>query len=232
MGDRLYRTIRWLGAPFRYRALGLEHLPAAGPAIYVANHRASAGPIQCILSLPIRVHPWIRSEMCRYDQAPAYLHDDFVAPELGVRGRLGLALSWAICRIALPLIHGIGCVPVDRNQGFFDPSMAQSLELLRQSRSLLIFPEDNQQLLDAETQMAPFSPGFAWLAFRYEQTAGQPVPVYPVALLPESKRLAIGEPLCLQPESERKAGIREFCAQVEARVRGMYRALQEDAPAR
>jgi 1-acyl-sn-glycerol-3-phosphate acyltransferase len=231
MGDRLYRAIRWFGAPFRFHALGLEHLPAAGPAIYVANHSASVGPVQCILSLPIRAHPWIRAEMWRYDQAPAYLYDDFVAPELGVRGRLGLALSWAICRIALPLIHGIGCVPVDRNQGLFDASMAQSLELLRQGRSLLIFPEDNLQPLDQETQMYPFGLGYAWLAFRYARTVGRSVPVYPIALWPEAKLLQVGKPLYLELHSGRKTDVRHFGAQVEAQVRQMCRELQGQATA-
>ncbi len=225
MGDRLYRTIRRMGAPFRYRTSGLEKDRLDGPALYVANHRASAGPIQCILILPMRLYPLIRSEMCRYDQAPAYLYDDFITTELGLHGIPGRALSWLICRIALPLIHGIGCVPVDVNNGFFDSSIALSLELLRQGKNLLIFPEDRLQPMDEETQIHVFAPGFAWVCYRYLKESGQSLPVYPVALSPERKLLVVGEPLILKLNSDLKEDIRRFCAATEDQVKAMCARL-------
>ena len=78
MGDILYRIIRLLGRPFSYRLIGARNMHYHGPAIYVANHLGSIGPIEVILSMPVRFLPWVIAEMADFRRAPDYLCDDFI----------------------------------------------------------------------------------------------------------------------------------------------------------
>ena len=59
MKDTLYKVVRFLGSPFVYHCIGLENIQGRGPAIYVANHLVSVGPVEIILSLPVRLYPWV-----------------------------------------------------------------------------------------------------------------------------------------------------------------------------
>ena len=141
VGDRFYRVARLAGAPFRFQVLGWGRATSL-PALFVANHLGSTGPIEAIISLPVRLHPWVIADMADRRLAPPYLYDDFVAPVWRLRGPLGRAISWLVAQIAVSLIRGLDSVPVRKQNGLFDASFRRSLALLQQGRSLLIFPED------------------------------------------------------------------------------------------
>ena len=85
MGNRLYRLIRWSGRPARYSVAGLESY-AGGPALFVANHLGSAGPVRMFFSVPVRFRPWVVRDMLERRSAPGYLYADFVEPELNLHG--------------------------------------------------------------------------------------------------------------------------------------------------
>ncbi len=221
----LYRTIRTLGRPFAYRVTGLQHVRHQGPAMYVANHLGSAGPIEVILSLPIRFFPWVAAEMTTSRRAPRYLYDDFIHPTWHLGGRLGTMVSRVVARIAVGLINGIGSVPVERRNGMFDESFERSLALLAEGKNLLIFPEDREAPLDSATLMRPFMAGFGRLCYLYQRRTGQSLPVYPVAIHPESKTVTIGEPVYWEPAADQRPEIREFCHQVQGMVEELYQGL-------
>src|SRR4030066_369875 len=93
-GDSLvYDIARFIASPFSYDVVGFENITTPGPALYIANHLSALGPIETILSVPIRFYPWIISEMLDFKLAPKYLFDDFIHPVLHRNGRLGLLLS-------------------------------------------------------------------------------------------------------------------------------------------
>ncbi|MGD0002978.1 MAG: hypothetical protein ABSE06_01985, partial [Anaerolineaceae bacterium] len=58
MEDRLYRTIRLAGAPFRFQISGMENIRKHNPAIFASNHVGSTGPIAITTSLPLHLYPW------------------------------------------------------------------------------------------------------------------------------------------------------------------------------
>jgi hypothetical protein len=224
--DRLYRTVRLLGSPFRYRVVGLEHIQDKGPAIYVANHLGSLGPIQMILSLPLRFFPWIIANMTDRQRAPRYLYDDFVRPVLHLQGTMGMVVSFLICQVAVPLLRGLGSIPVEKEFGLFDKSFRRSMDLLIQGRNLLIFPEDNAGPYDPKTQMRPFSCGFSWLCYRYEQATGRPLPIYPVAVSREAAMIVIDRPTFYTNHGDRKQDLRQLCASLQESVHMLRQSLE------
>ena len=228
MGDILYRIIRLLGRPFSYRLIGARNMHYHGPAIYVANHLGSIGPIEVILSMPVRFLPWVIAEMADFRRAPDYLYDDFVHSAWRLGGRSGRVVSALVARIAVALINGIGCIPVERSAGLFDESFGRSLALLVEGKSLLIFPEDRDGPLNPETRMRPFLCGFTYLCRMYQERTGRQLPIVPLAVSPEEKTIAIGEPVLWGLQGDRRQDLRKLCHQLQENVWELYQSLRSD----
>jgi len=226
MGDQFYRTARLAGAPFRFQVLGWERVTAL-PALFVANHHGSTGPIEALLSLPARLHPWVVADMADRRLAPSYLYDDFVAPIWRLRGAPGRAIAWLVAQIAVSLIRGLDPVPVQKQRGLFDASFRRSLGLLQSGRSLLIFPEDRDGMPRPETQMKPFLHGFGWLCYLHARDGNAPLPVYPVAVHHERRTVALGRLRHLRPGGERRERVRQLCYDVERDIVALYRAVDQ-----
>jgi len=230
MSDALYKIIRLLGSPFSYRCLGLENVRHSGPAIYVANHVGSIGPVEIILSLPARLYPWAIAEMTDIRRAPSYLYDDFVHPVWRLSGRLGMAVSAVVSRLAVGLINGLECIPVDRKQERYMEPFRRSLPLLDEGKSLLIFPEDPEGPIDPVTLMRPFMGGFVLLCFLYQRLTNRLLPVYPVAVSSRHRTISVGRSLFLESQGNRRHDIHRACARVQEEVSKLYKALQRVRP--
>lgn len=224
MGEYLYHAVRILGRPFAYRCLGLENIHGSGPAIYTANHLGATGPIAVILSLPVRLYPWARAENTDLARAPLYLYDDFVHPTLHVNGRAGLALAAAIARLAVPLINGLGAIPMEGSERQHVAAFRRSLALLSEGKNVLIFPEDRDLPPDAETGIHGFRCGFSQLCAMFERTTGRRLPVYPMAVSSARRVVLIGQALFLQPHGRRRDGIERLREQLQEEVGRLYRA--------
>jgi 1-acyl-sn-glycerol-3-phosphate acyltransferase len=226
MSDNVYNAVRLLGSPFSYRCVGLEHVQGKGPAIYVANHLGATGPIQAILSLPVRLYPWIIAEMADFGRAPRYLYDDFVHPTWRLRGWHGRVVAALVSRIAVWLIRGVGCIAVDRNRGRFMDPFRRSLALLSEGRNLFVLPEDSKAPPDPETGICPFLRGFILLCPLYEALNGDRLPVYPVAVSSRCRVVSVGAPLYYEARGRRRDDILRLGGRLEQTVREMYRDLE------
>jgi hypothetical protein len=226
MKDIFYKTLHLLGSPFAYDCIGLKNIQSEGPAIYVTNHLGSVGPIAVILSLPIRFYPWVIAEMLDYQRAPQYLYDDFVHPELHLDGRFGMVVASFISQISVRLLNVLGSVSVDRNRGYYMSPMRQSLAMLVEGKNLLILPEDPLGPLDPEHLMRPFLCGFLLLCFKYKILTNGLLPVYPLAVSSECKKVCIGHPLFFESQDPHPRYIRQFCHQLQDVVKGLYQDLQ------
>jgi hypothetical protein len=224
--DTLYKTIRLLRFPFAYHCTGLENIPDRGPAIYVANHLDSVGPVEVVLSLPVRFHLWVIAEMTDPRRAPRYLYNDFVHPIWHLGGRFGMAVSTVLSWLTVGLIKGMGSIPVDRNRRRYMSSFRRSLALLQEGRSLLIFPEDPAGPMDPETQMRPFLCGFLLLCPMYERLAAGRLPVYPLAVYRQGRIIAAGKPLFFESHGNRSGDARAFGRRLQQEVGTLYRALK------
>lgn len=226
MSDTLYNVVRLLGRPFRYRVIGLEHIQPDGPAIFIANHLASAGPLQVILSVPVRFYPWAIAEMTDRERAAAYLYDDFIRPVWRLSGPLGLVVSALVARIAVRLINGLGAVAVERNRGWVRDAFRDSLALLLAGKKLLIFPEDPAGPLDPTCQMRPFLCGFLLLCSLYQKATGQALPIYPTVVHAGCKTVAIGQAVYPHLAAGRREDIRRVCGQLRQDMAALYQLLQ------
>jgi hypothetical protein len=225
----VYDLVCFLLGSFSYDVVGLENIQTAGPAIYLSNHLGPTGPIETILSIPIRLYPWGITEMTDPTRAPKYLFDDFVHPVLHLNGRVGLWLANVITKISIPLFNSIGVVPIDRFGGWTADGFRHSLRLLHEGKNLLIFPENSVLELDPETSMRHFMPGFATLCSLFQREGGFALPVYPVAVNAESETVAIGKAEYFRPQRMHHQAIDTFSQLMETRVRALYLELKQSA---
>lgn len=119
--DLLYRILAAGFQAFIWggEVTGKQNLPEQGPAILVANHLEALGAIAVVSSLPLRLYPWVVSDMLDTNLAPEYLRWDFVERQLHLPMPLSLWVAKAISRISVPLLNRMGCIPVYPNPDQF-----------------------------------------------------------------------------------------------------------------
>jgi 1-acyl-sn-glycerol-3-phosphate acyltransferase len=225
----VYDLARFLGSPFSYDVVGFENIQTPGPAIYIANHLGTIGPIETILSVPVRFYPWIIAEMIDFKRAPEYMFNDFVHPVLHLNGRFGKTFSTLLTKISVRLLRAIGSVSIDRFGGLTTDGFRHSLRLLREGKNLLIFPEDPLLPLDPDTLMRHFMLGFATLCSLFQTDEGTILPVYPMAVHASSETVSIGAPEFYCPLGHHRDAIHVFSQLVEDRVRGLYLEMKKTA---
>jgi len=230
LSSAFYQLARSIGAPFRYRVSGLENVRDTDPAIYIANHLGSIGPVQAILAMPVRFYPWVIGEMLDPQRAGSYLYDDFVHPTWGLSGRTGSAVSTVVSRFAVGLLRALGCISMDSNRGRYVDAFRRSLTLLADGQNLLIFPEDPHQSADPDTGLRPFYCGFIGLCYMHERATGHRLPIYPLAVHAGAKTLAVGEAHFYEPRDGRRADVARTCRELQRAVRGLYQELSNYLP--
>jgi len=226
LSDFVYACFRLLGAPFRFDVEGAERIRAGEPGIFVGNHAGSVGPTQTVLSLPVRLYPWVIRDMADYRLAPPYLYDDFIHPTWGLSGRLGMGVSRVVARIAVTMIRSLDSVPVDGDDDRVISAFRRSMALLKAGRLLLIFPEDPKQPVDPTTEMRPFKAGAALLSRLYQESVGKPLPVYPLAIAARRRLVVVGVPLYGEDGLERRAGVGWLRERLYRRVAEMVMELE------
>jgi hypothetical protein len=208
---------------------GLEHIDCNGPAICAANHLGALGPIQAILSVPVRFYPWVVGEMIDPARAPRYLYDDFVSPELRLDGRVGMALATVISWISVRLLQRAGAISIDTNRGRIFDGFRRSLDLLAAGQKLLIFPEDDRGPVDPATGLHPFKAGFAQLCTMHQRVTGERVPIYPMAIHAGARRIAIDRPMYVEDGPDRRQDLGRACAELRQWIAALYRELDASA---
>jgi hypothetical protein len=226
MTDTVYKTVRAIGYPFRFRVSGLDHIQNCGPAIFISNHAGSTGPIAVILSIPLRFHLWAIAEMADFTRAPRYIYHDFVQPAWHLSGRFGMLVAYLVTRISVNLINQLGSLSVDRNRGWCSEVFYKSLALLQAGQNLLIFPEDPILALDPETKIRPFCGGYLWLCQMYHETTDSQLPVYPIAVYPPGSKIGIGQPVFFEFKNDRRHEIRLYSRQLQESVVKLYQSLE------
>lgn len=200
--------------------VGGEELPGRGPAVYVANHDRSLGPIAVTSSLPFRVYPWVIGDMVDWEMAPAYLSRDFVEPALHLRPPLSMGFSRLIAQFSVRLLRGVGCIPVWQGDHLLE-TYRLSVESLVQSRPLLIFPEDPVLPVDDVCGMRPFKKGFARLGEMYFERSGRILPFYPLAVHERLRQVKVAKAVLFNPRNDRLRERLRLASVLEAAIRSM-----------
>jgi hypothetical protein len=233
MKDGLYQFIVGTLDIFLWggRLAGEENLPQKGPAVFIANHHEALGPIAVYCSLPLRLYTWSVADMVDKKMAAAYLKWDFVERTLHLKPPVSAWVAKAISNISVPFLGSLGCIPVYK--GMYDQmvdTLRLSMDVLRQGKFLLVFPEDNLLTKDSETNIAPFQRSFARLGEMYHAETGGRLEFYPVAVHPKGL-VMVGKPVAFDPLNRMGLERSRLKDVMEKSVRSMYLQVETRAGA-
>jgi 1-acyl-sn-glycerol-3-phosphate acyltransferase len=228
MSDTFYHLFIDFMSLFLWRGelIGKEHLTAQGPAVLVANHANSYGPIAAVCALPMRVHTWVIAHMVDKDLAPGWVQADFCERQLHLKPPLGRWLARAMCALIVPLFRLSGCIPVAAGDyQRMEETLRLSLDVLRKGGFVLVFPEDYRLPRDPVTDMQPFQHSFVRLAEEYYKATGQRLAFIPMATH-RARFLMIGEPVFHDPLNPAGKERRRLKNSLEQTITRMYLELE------
>jgi 1-acyl-sn-glycerol-3-phosphate acyltransferase len=228
MSDAFYHLfVNFMGLfLWRGELIGKENLPGQGPAVLVANHANSAGPIAAVCALPMRVHTWVIASMVDKNLATGWVQADFSERQLHLKPPLGRWLARAMCAFIVPLFRASGCIPVAAGDyRRMEETQRLSLEVLRKGGFVLIFPEDYRLPHDPVTDMQPFQHSFVRLAEEYYKETGQRLSFIPMAAHP-TRSMMIGEPVFHDPLNHAGSERRRLKNMLEQSITRMYLELE------
>jgi hypothetical protein len=208
------------------KLLGEENLPRRGPAVFIANHLDATGPIAAACSIPLRFHPWVIADMMDKDLAPIWLQSDFVERQLHFSPPLSQWIARGLCRISVPLFYSLGCIPVYANDyGRMRETLEMSMNVLREGKFLLVFPEDYRLTKNPVTKMQPFQHSFVRVGERYYAETGERLEFYPLTIH-GSGTLVVGKPVFYNPINQVGVERRRLKELMEDTITAMYMNLE------
>ncbi|HPC06490.1 MAG TPA: hypothetical protein PLI60_07200 [Anaerolineaceae bacterium] len=222
MSGLLAFLVKAAGSPLRFKLVGRENLPGKGPAIVIANHLGEVGPIAMMITFPIRLYPWIITDMMEAEKAPEYLYQDFIEPVWKLHGRLGRLTAKVVGRIAVWLLNGLDGIPVNTQVTSIRQAFTRSIQLLLDGKWLLIFPEKPLEKPDPVTGIRPLSTGYTWLCQIYRRKTGKGLPVIPTLVHAKSKQILIGEPIELAFTSSPRQDLIQARYPIEEEMQKLY----------
>lgn len=178
----------------RYRVLDGENLPD-GPCVIVGNHSQMLGPIAGELHMPGKPYIWCAGEMMNWDEVHDYAYRDFWSKKPRAFRWFYKLLSYLITPLAVCLFNNARTVPVYHDTRLIT-AYRRSIELLRQGRSVLIFPEC---YTEHNNIVHGFQDKFIDLARFYYKKTGETLSFVPVYLAPYLGTMRFGKPLRFDP---------------------------------
>jgi hypothetical protein len=202
--------------------VGEENLPRHGPAVFIANHLEATGPIAAACSIPLRMYSWTVADMVDEERAAAWLKWDFVERTLHINPPASAWVAKWFSKITVPFLRSLGCIPVYK--GDYDrmvTTLQLSMDVLREGKFLLVFPEDNVLPADPVTGMRPFQRSFARLGEIYYKETGELLVFYPVATHPTGY-VIVGKAVTFDPNHAAGLERHRLKYLLEDAIREMY----------
>jgi 1-acyl-sn-glycerol-3-phosphate acyltransferase len=217
-----YKAVRFLF--FRARIRGRRNLRSEDPVIVVANHVGSFGPVSLITSLPLRIFPWVAYEVTEMKTVAQRIQQEFLEQELHLRPPLSTWLGRVVGRICVAIMKDIGAIPVYQKSKRIAATVMQSLSVLEQGRSLLVFAEDSTRKVN--DTMCEFCTGFIHVARLYYQRTRKAVQFLPVAVNRKIGAILVGAPIPFDGQKPFSLEKRRLKAELELTVYSMYQQLE------
>ena len=223
MGDRVYHFVVGGLKLFKrqYDLIGKENLPQTGPAVFIANHLDSSGPVACCCSIPLRMHLWGMADLLDPGKASAVMTSYFTEKELHLKPPLSTWFSYLLTRITVPLLRSLDCIPAFRGEAGRQETLRLSIKVLRQNKFLLIFPYNPSMQRDEANGIEPFRPTFTRLGEMYYAETGECLRFYPVAIHTHGY-LMVGKPAIFNPLNPVGLEQQRLKDLTENTVRAMY----------
>ncbi len=226
MSDLFYKIACLVGVPFKFRIDGLENIVPHKPKLFISNHAGSIGPLSILITLPVRLHPWVIAEMVDIPRTADYMYKDFILPAWHLDGHLGRRVSNLLAPIAVSVINSVQPVSVDRNRGAFRSAFKQSLDLLLKSENLLILPENPDRDNQNSPEIRPFLGGFCWLSKMYQDATGLPLTIQPMAVYPPKRKIILDTPVNLNLSGDYRIAIDRSVKELQSIVIRLYNKIK------
>jgi 1-acyl-sn-glycerol-3-phosphate acyltransferase len=185
----LYLTVKLLFPKIAFDANGIE---IEEPAIFVANHADSFGPLALYFYLPVKVYPWVICNMTERRSCARYLEKDFLSKELKLPRPFGTWLSLLMSDLCVGLFRYIEAIPVYHNSRRIMETISKSIVYLEEGRNILIFPEIPDAYLSRYINR--FNTGFLEIAKKFEKEERRSISIYPVSVNRKRRRITLGRP--------------------------------------
>ncbi len=166
--------------------------------MFVSNHLGSYAPVAVLSAFPVRLYPWVEHQTTDWKLCPDYLRLNFVEPELHLKQPLSRLVAWLIAKPCVMLMRVIKAIPVYEKSMKLTTTWKRSLELLKQKKLLIVFPEN--EAIPFNEVINEFDQGFIGLAPLYFQKTGRALRFFPVAVHKAAKAIKIGLPVSFNPQ--------------------------------
>lgn len=196
----------------------------APKSILIANHSAKLGPMLLELYFPLYHFLWGAGQMLgNYKSRFKYLRDVFYIQKRGFNKFFASFLAFFEAIFSPLFYKGMRVMPTYAD-GRLLRTLINSLNVLEENASILIFPENsNGGYFD---EMTEFFPGFVLLAQAYLRKTGESIPIYPVYYHLKKRILCIGKPCYIDEFNGLK---REQIAEIfKDKVNELYRTYCAD----
>jgi 1-acyl-sn-glycerol-3-phosphate acyltransferase len=192
---RVLNLFMWRG-----KLAGQENLPSKGPAVFIANHLETLGPIAAICSIPLRLHVW--SNMLDEESVAVSLRWDFTERALHLKPPLSTRMATGISKIIVPLLRSLEYIPIHvGNPRRMADTLRSSVEILQQGKFVLLFPEDRPAPINPVTGLRPFQHIFVRLAEQYYAQTGERLEFTPVTIHAQRRLVVVGQPVAFDPHN-------------------------------
>ncbi len=221
-----YKAVRYLF--FKARISGRSNLSSQEPLIMVANHVGSFGPVSLITSMPVRMYPWVACEVTDLKTVAPRIQKEFLEQELRLKPPLSTWLGRVVGRICVAIMKDIGAIPVYQKSKKIAATLRQSLSLLEQGKSILVFAEDSTRKVN--DTMCEFCTGFIHVARLYYQETKKAVQFLPVAVNRRIGAIRIGSPIRFDAEKPFSTEKRRLKSELESTIYSLYQQLEGHPP--
>ena len=201
---KLVYKLVWLFSP-KYKLVGTENLPQE-PCVIVGNHSHMYGPVAGEIYIPGDHYVWCAGQMMHREEVADYAFQDFWSGRPKRTHWFYRRLSRAIVPLSVLIFNNAHTIPVYHDTRLIT-TYRESIELLRQGASMVIFPE----CYDEHNNIVHgFQDKFIDLARFYYKKTGKELSFVPLYVAPKLKTLFFGKPIRFRadvPIAEERARI-------------------------
>ncbi|MGA2478713.1 MAG: lysophospholipid acyltransferase family protein [Spirochaetia bacterium] len=219
-----FKVIRHLF--FKSHLSGAQNLKQGEPVILVANHAGSFGPVSVITSLPMRLYPWVASEVTERTTVAKRIQAEFLEQELHLRPPISSYLGKVIGRVCVALMKDIDAIPVYVKSKKILDTVQSSLALLEQGKNILVFAEDSTRKIN--DVLGEFRTGFAHVAKLYYEKTMKAVQFLPVAVNKKVGRIRIGKPIRFDASNAFSVEKERLKKELQERIWDLYCSMEAD----
>jgi 1-acyl-sn-glycerol-3-phosphate acyltransferase len=217
----LYKVMRYI--ILKTHISGRKNIKESIPAIFVANHEGAFGPISVMTALPLKIYPWVAHEVMEKKSVSARIQKEFFEDALHLKPPLSSFLSRVLGQLCIAFMKNINAIPVYHNSKRIQITIAESLNLLLNGESILIFAEDSKKILNEA--IYEFCSGFIHIAKLYYERTGKSLTFMPVAVNQNVAGVRIGEPIHFNPLVPFKEEKIRMKKELEQQVYEMYKEI-------